>query len=58
MPVQVLEALRARPPHVHVVVTGRNAPEALLEAADLVSEMVAVKHPFTSGKKAQSGIDF
>lgn len=55
---EVLEALRTRPPHVHVVVTGRNAPEALLEMADLVSEMVAVKHPFTAGVKAQIGVDF
>jgi len=55
---EVLEALRTRPAHVHVVITGRNAPEALVEAADLVSEMVAVKHPFTAGVKAQIGVDF
>jgi len=55
---EVLETIRARPPHVHVVITGRNAPERLVEAADLVSEMVAVKHPFTKGAKAQMGIDF
>jgi cob(I)alamin adenosyltransferase len=55
---EVLETIRARPPHVHVVITGRNAPERLVEAADLVSEMVAVKHPFTKGGKAQMGIDF
>ncbi len=54
----VLETLRARPPHVHVVVTGRNAPSALVEAADLVSEMVVVKHPFATGVKAQIGVDF
>ncbi|WP_394825088.1 cob(I)yrinic acid a,c-diamide adenosyltransferase [Pendulispora albinea] len=55
---EVLEALRARPAHVHVVITGRNAPEALTEAADLVTEMVAVKHPFAAGVKAQVGVDF
>jgi cob(I)alamin adenosyltransferase len=55
---EVLAALRARPPHVHVVVTGRNAPEALIDAADLVSEMVAVKHPFATGTKAQIGVDY
>lgn len=55
---EVLEALRARPPHVHVVLTGRNAPGALVDAADLVSEMTLVKHPFQSGVKAQIGVDF
>ncbi|HET9959791.1 MAG TPA: cob(I)yrinic acid a,c-diamide adenosyltransferase [Polyangiaceae bacterium] len=54
----VLETLRARPPHVHVVVTGRNAPRALLDLADLVTEMKMVKHPFQAGLKAQSGVDF
>lgn len=54
----VLATLAERPPHVHVVVTGRNAPPALVEAADLVTEMMAVKHPFTSGVKAQLGVDF
>ena len=55
---EVLATLRERPPHVHVVVTGRNAPEALVEAADLVSEMKAVKHPYAAGVKAQIGIDY
>lgn len=55
---EVLAALDARPSHVHVVITGRNAPEALLQRADLVSEMVMVKHPFTAGRKAQIGVDF
>jgi cob(I)alamin adenosyltransferase len=55
---EVLETLRERPPHVHVVVTGRNAPEALVEAADLVSEMKVVKHPYAAGVKAQIGIDY
>jgi cob(I)alamin adenosyltransferase len=54
----VLATLRARPPHVSVVVTGRNAPQALLSLADVVTEMVAVKHPFTEGRKAVLGIDY
>ncbi|GAB0119733.1 cob(I)yrinic acid a,c-diamide adenosyltransferase [Acidisoma sp. 7E03] len=56
--VGVLEALGARRPELHVVVTGRNAPAALLEAADLVTEMAAVKHPYHAGIKAQEGIEF
>ncbi|HET7714649.1 MAG TPA: cob(I)yrinic acid a,c-diamide adenosyltransferase [Bauldia sp.] len=47
-----------KPEHVHVIVTGRNAPEALIELADLVTEMTMVKHPFRSGVKAQQGIEF
>jgi cob(I)alamin adenosyltransferase len=54
----VLASLKGRPPYVHVVVTGRNAPEALVEAADLVTEMKVVKHPFERGVPAQIGIDF
>jgi cob(I)alamin adenosyltransferase len=54
----VLEALASRPPHVHVVLTGRNAPEELLAVADLVTEMRAVKHPHARGIPAQPGIDF
>jgi len=54
----VLDALRARPPHVHVVATGRNAPEALCGLADLVTDMTPIKHPFTHGVKAQLGIDY
>jgi cob(I)alamin adenosyltransferase len=47
-----------KPDDVHVIVTGRNAPEALVEIADLVTEMEMVKHPFRSGVKAQVGIEF
>ncbi|MDQ3559506.1 MAG: cob(I)yrinic acid a,c-diamide adenosyltransferase, partial [Pseudomonadota bacterium] len=53
---EVLEVLRARPLMKHVVVTGRNAKDELIEAADLVTEMEQVKHPFRSGVKAQVGI--
>jgi cob(I)alamin adenosyltransferase len=54
----VLPALQARRPDLHVVVTGRNAREELIEAADLVTEMTLVKHPFRAGVKAQRGIEF
>lgn len=54
----VLAALSARPPLQHAVLTGRNAPEALIEAADLVTEMTLVKHPFRAGIKAQAGVEF
>ena len=54
----VLAALRAKRDDLHIVVTGRNARPELLEAADLVTEMTLVKHPFRSGVKAQIGIEF
>jgi cob(I)alamin adenosyltransferase len=54
----VLETLRARPPHVHVIVTGRSAPEELIAAADLVTEMTCIKHPFQRGVRAQPGLDY
>ena len=47
-----------KPPMTHVVLTGRNAKEELIEAADLVTEMELVKHPFRSGIKAQIGVEF
>jgi cob(I)alamin adenosyltransferase len=56
---EVLAVLAARDETKHVIVTGRNAPEALIEAADLVTEMTLVKHPFREqGVKAQPGIEF
>ncbi len=56
---EVVEALGHRPPDLHVVVTGRNAKPELIEAADLVTEMTMVKHPFREqGVKAQKGIEF
>ncbi len=54
----VLEAVRNRPVMQHVVITGRGAKPELLEAADLVSEMKMVKHPFRKGIKAQKGVEF
>jgi cob(I)alamin adenosyltransferase len=59
LPLQaVLDAVAARPVGQHVVITGRNAPQALIDAADLVTEMTLVKHPFRAGIKAQPGIEF
>ena len=55
---KVLAELHARRPMLHVVITGRGAPEVLLDAADLVTEMREVKHPFKAGIKAQPGIEF
>jgi len=54
----VLAGLAARPPGLHVVVTGRNARPALIAAADLVTEMTLVKHHFAAGVRAQEGIEF
>lgn len=56
---EVLTALAAKPEMTHVVITGRNAPAALIDAADLVTEMTLVKHPFREqGVKAQAGVEF
>ena len=55
---RVLAAVRNRPVMQHVVITGRGAKPELLEAADLVSEMKMVKHPFRKGIKAQKGVEF
>lgn len=53
----VLAALRERPAHVHAVLTGRDAPQALIRLADTVTEMRAVKHAFEAGVPAQRGIE-
>ena len=55
---EVVAALAARRPGLHIVVTGRNAKPELIEAADLVTEMSLVKHHFAAGVKAQEGIEF
>ena len=55
---EVVEVLKNRPPDLHVIVTGRNAKEQLIDAADLVTEMTMVKHPFRAGVRAQKGIEF
>lgn len=54
----VIAVLAARPPGLHVVITGRNAKPELVAAADLVTEMTLVKHHFAAGVKAQPGIEF
>ena len=54
----VIDALAARRPDLHVIVTGRNAKPELIQAADLVTEMTLIKHHFSSGVKAQEGIEF
>jgi cob(I)alamin adenosyltransferase len=50
--------VRAKQPHLHIIATGRNAPPELVEAADLVTEMKEIKHPFHAGIYAQQGIEF
>jgi cob(I)alamin adenosyltransferase len=54
----VIEAIRSRPASVNIVATGRNAPTALIEAADTVTEMVKIRHAFDRGIRARRGIDF
>lgn len=53
-----IKAVRAEQPHLHMIMTGRNAPAELIEAADLVTEMKEIKHPFHAGIFAQQGIEF
>ncbi|MFJ2745559.1 cob(I)yrinic acid a,c-diamide adenosyltransferase [Streptomyces sp. NPDC087440] len=55
---EVVQVLRDRPGTQHVVITGRNAPQALLDAADLVTDMSKVKHPMDAGQKGQRGIEW
>jgi len=55
---EVVDTLANRPGHQHVVITGRNAPAPLVEAADLVAEMTKVKHPMDTGAKGQKGIEW
>ncbi len=55
---EVVEVLTGKPEDTHVIVTGRNAKDELIEAADLVTDMTMVKHPFRAGVKAQAGIEF
>ncbi len=53
-----IKDIREKQPHLHIIMTGRNAPQELIEAADLVTEMTEVKHPFYAGIYAQQGIEF
>ena len=54
----IVEFLRQKPEMKHVIITGRNARDEIIEIADLVTEMEMIKHPFRSGVKAQKGIEF
>jgi cob(I)alamin adenosyltransferase len=54
----VIKVLQEKRPDLHVVITGRNAKDDLVEIADLVTDMTQVKHPFRSGVKAQVGVEF
>jgi cob(I)alamin adenosyltransferase len=54
----VLGLMRAKSPRVELVLTGREAPPEVIEAADLVTEMKAVKHPFEQGVEARKGIEY
>jgi cob(I)alamin adenosyltransferase len=55
---EIVAALQARREGLHIIVTGRNAKETLVEAADMVTEMTEIKHHFKAGVKAQTGIEF
>jgi len=55
---EVIDVLRNRPSWMHVICTGRNAPPALIEFADLVSEIREIKHPYHAGIAAQAGIEY
>ncbi|MEZ5791073.1 MAG: cob(I)yrinic acid a,c-diamide adenosyltransferase [Nitratireductor sp.] len=55
---EIIEFLKSKPEMKHVIITGRNAKEELIEFADLVTEMEMIKHPFRSGVKAQVGVEF
>ena len=55
---EVLDTLRHRPDKLHVIITGRNAPQALIDFADTVVEIADIKHARQQGVKAQAGIEF
>jgi cob(I)alamin adenosyltransferase len=55
---EVADFLRSKPKDLHVILTGRDAPQALIDLADLVTEMREIKHPYAQGIKAQKGIEF
>lgn len=55
---EVVQTLVERPGFQHVVITGRNAPQQLIDAADLVSELTKIKHPYETGQRGQKGIEW
>lgn len=54
----LLDVISLKPPGTHLVLTGRNAPQSLIDRADLVTEMREIKHPYSKGIKAQKGVEF
>ncbi len=56
--IEEVRSVRKEQPNLHIIMTGRNAPPELIEAADLVTEMREIKHPFHAGIYAQQGIEF
>ena len=55
---EVLELIKRKPEHVELVLTGRNAPREIVQAADLVTEMIEIKHPYSAGFNARKGIEY
>ena len=55
---EVIEGLKSKPPLTHVIITGRSAPQELIDMADMVTEMKCIKHPYQQGIKAQPGIEY
>jgi cob(I)alamin adenosyltransferase len=55
---EILTFLRNKPPTLHLVLTGRQMPQAIIELADLVTEMKKIKHPYEKGVAAQAGIEY
>jgi cob(I)alamin adenosyltransferase len=55
---EVLELIKSKPKYVELVLTGRNAPDQIIEAADLVTDMREIKHPFREGYKSRKGIEY
>ncbi len=54
----VVEALKNKPPEMHIILTGRNAPQQIIDIAHLVTELREIKHPFHQGIYAQKGIEY
>jgi len=57
-PKEVIEMLKGRPKNIEIVLTGRGAPDEIIDYADLVTEMTMIKHPFDKGIKARKGIEY
>jgi cob(I)alamin adenosyltransferase len=57
-PEEVIDVLKKRPDNIEIVLTGRGAPQPIIDYADLVTEMKPIKHPFDKGQKARVGIEF